>query len=269
MGSWKTIATSLPRILRSSLFFSLSRSRPLNIAVPLTIRPGGMGIRPSSASVETLLPEPDSPTIPRISPGKSSYETPSTAWTIPSSVLNSTARSSIARSGSGTHPPLLRVECVPEAVADEVHAEHDQDDQQAREDRQPPLRGIVLPVVDEHAERRGRRRDAEAEEGEGSLSQDRHAHRQGAVDDDRPERVREDVPEHDPGVAGSRRLRGLDVLLLAQGEEDSAHDAGDARPEEGGEDDRDGPLAAVPEERREGEQDGERRQRQHEVGDAH
>src|SRR3954469_9346262 len=149
IGSWKTIATSLPRTRRSSRFFSLNRSRPWNIAVPLTTRPGGWGIRPSSASVETLLPEPDSPTIPSVSPGKRSYETPSTAWTIPSSVLNSTTRSSIERIGSGTYPPLLRVERVPETVADEVHTEDDQNDQQAREDRQPPLHGIVLPVGDE------------------------------------------------------------------------------------------------------------------------
>ena len=51
------------------------------------------------------------------------------------------------------------------------------------------------------------------------------------VDDDRPERVREDVAEHDPHVAAAGGLRGLDVLLLAQREEDAADDAGDARPE--------------------------------------
>jgi hypothetical protein len=72
IGSWKIIATSLPRKSRISFFFSLSRSRPLNIAVPLTIRPGGCGIRPSRASVDTLLPEPDSPTIPSVSPAYTS-----------------------------------------------------------------------------------------------------------------------------------------------------------------------------------------------------
>ena len=48
------------------------------------------------------------------------------------------------------------------------------------------------------------------------------------VDDDRPDRVREDVAEHDADVAGAGRLRSLDVLLLAQGEEAAAHDAGKA-----------------------------------------
>src|SRR5215468_6402302 len=116
-------------------------------------------MRPSRVSVETLLPEPDSPTMPRISPGKMSYDTPSTAWTIPSSVLNSTTRSLIERSGSGTHSPLLRVERVPEAVADEVDAKDDQDDRQAREDRQPPLLRVLLRVVDEPSEGRRRRLD--------------------------------------------------------------------------------------------------------------
>ena len=49
----------------------------------------------------TLLPEPDSPTIPSTSPRASSKLTPSTARTIPSSVANWTFRSltSIRRSG--------------------------------------------------------------------------------------------------------------------------------------------------------------------------
>ena len=93
--------------------------------------------------------------------------------------------------------------------------------------------------------------------------------RERAVDDDRPERVREDVPEHDPQVARAGGLRRLDVLLLAQREEDAAHDARDPRPEEEREDDRHAPLTALTEQRRGGEQDGEQRQRQHEVGEAH
>ena len=72
IGSWKTIATSSPRNLRSSVLLIFRRSVPLKIAVPLAMRPGGCGIRPSSAIVLTLLPEPDSPTIPSVSPGKTS-----------------------------------------------------------------------------------------------------------------------------------------------------------------------------------------------------
>ena len=46
----------------------------------------------------TLLPEPDSPTIPRVSPRSSVNDTPSTAWTMPSSVLKLVLRSSTSSS---------------------------------------------------------------------------------------------------------------------------------------------------------------------------
>jgi hypothetical protein len=38
---------------------------------------------PRIASAVTLLPEPDSPTIPSVSPGAMSKEMPLTAWTVP------------------------------------------------------------------------------------------------------------------------------------------------------------------------------------------
>src|SRR6478609_1855857 len=96
----------------------------------------------------------------------------STAWTTPSSVLNSTARFLIERIGSGTNSPLRRIERVAQPVADEVHAQHDQDDRQAREDRQPPLLGVRLAPLHEVAERGRRRGDAEAKERERRLRED-------------------------------------------------------------------------------------------------
>src|SRR5712692_5398647 len=193
----------------------------------------------------------------------------STAWTTPSSVLNSTARFSIDRTGSGTNSPLLRIQSVPEAVADEVDGDHDEQQHETGEDRDPPLLRELLAARDERAERRRRRLDAETEEGQSRLDDDRRADRKRAADDDRPQRVREDVPEHDPHVAGPGGLRSLDVLLLTQREEDAAHDTGESRPEEEHEDDRDAPLTALAEQRRRREQDRERRQRKHEVGDSH
>src|SRR6478736_2176647 len=151
---------------------------------------------------------------------------PSTAWTMPSSVLNSTTRSLIERMGSGTDSPLGRVERVAQAVSHEVHEEHDRDDRQPREHREPPLLRVRLRLRDEHSERRRRRLDPEAEERERRLGEDRKRHREGGVDDDRPEGVREDVTEHDPPVAGTGCLRGLDVLLLTQRQEDASYDTG-------------------------------------------
>jgi len=65
----------------------LSKSFPSMIAVPDWTRPA-RGRSPSSAMAVTLLPQPDSPTIPSVSPGAMSNETPLTAWTIPRSVWN-------------------------------------------------------------------------------------------------------------------------------------------------------------------------------------
>ena len=47
----------------------------------------------------TLFPEPDSPTIASVLPRSTESETPSTAWTRPSSVGNATGRSFTERNG--------------------------------------------------------------------------------------------------------------------------------------------------------------------------
>ncbi len=52
------------------------------------IRPGGDGIRRITESEVTDLPQPLSPTMPRVSPFASEKLTSSTAFTMPSSVLN-------------------------------------------------------------------------------------------------------------------------------------------------------------------------------------
>ena len=68
IGSWKIIAMSPPRISRSSFFGSFRRSRPPYRASPF-VTTGRRSVSPSIVMTETLLPEPDSPTMPRISPG--------------------------------------------------------------------------------------------------------------------------------------------------------------------------------------------------------
>src|ERR1044071_9599954 len=77
---------------------------------------------------------------------------PSTAWTIPSSVLNSTASSRIDSSGSATRPALASASDRAQPVADEVDADDDQDEDQPRHHGQPPLQRLVAArvVVDEH-----------------------------------------------------------------------------------------------------------------------
>ena len=60
---------------------------------------------PSTVRKETLLPDPDSPTTPSVSPRAMENVTPSTALTSPSSVGNWTFRSLTSSSGSATRPP--------------------------------------------------------------------------------------------------------------------------------------------------------------------
>ena len=75
IGSWKIIAMRLPRTLLISASDNFKRSRPSNRICPPSITPGGSGIRRRIDSAVTLLPEPDSPTIARVSPTPTSNET--------------------------------------------------------------------------------------------------------------------------------------------------------------------------------------------------
>ena len=67
IGSWNTIAMSLPRTFRICADESLRRSCPSKTTSPSTILPGGSGISPMIESALTLLPQPLSPTMPTIS----------------------------------------------------------------------------------------------------------------------------------------------------------------------------------------------------------
>jgi hypothetical protein len=74
-GSWKTIC-SLRRRRRSSPPFIVVTSLPWNRTLP--------DVGSTSRSTERAvvdLPQPDSPTIPSVSPCRTSKLTPHTAWT--------------------------------------------------------------------------------------------------------------------------------------------------------------------------------------------
>src|SRR5215218_14835 len=96
------MAILLPRISRSSEMCILSRSRPSNRTTP-EVRPPLA--RPMMARLVTLLPEPDSPTIPRVWPGSREKLTPSTALTTPSSVSKWTRRSLTSSNAMPTSHP--------------------------------------------------------------------------------------------------------------------------------------------------------------------
>jgi hypothetical protein len=111
IGSWKIIAIWLPRTSISSAGDSASRSigrsAPRKSASPPTIRPGS-AIRRISESAVTLLPQPDSPTIPSTSPWSSENDTPSTARTVSSSIRKWVLRSVTSNNLPIALPPAGR-----------------------------------------------------------------------------------------------------------------------------------------------------------------
>ena len=99
-GSWKIMVIFEPRILLSAAGLRFSSSVPRNLAEPaaLPLRAS----RPISAMKVWLLPEPLSPTTPRVSPRATSRDTPRTAATTPSWVAKSTRRSLMERTGDAS-----------------------------------------------------------------------------------------------------------------------------------------------------------------------
>ena len=96
IGSWKIIAIPFPRTSRSRCAETFSRSSPRKSTSPLDRASRG-SFSPITVRQVTLLPEPDSPTMPSTWPGSTVKLTPSTAFTIPSSVTNSVRRSRTSR----------------------------------------------------------------------------------------------------------------------------------------------------------------------------
>src|SRR3954471_2584546 len=107
------MAILLPRSFSSSVSRAVVSSRPPKRISPSTVVNIGL-CRPRMVRLVTDFPEPDSPTIPSVLPRATSKESPSTARTMPSSVLKLTCRSRTessgpASAGDGTPASLVRV----------------------------------------------------------------------------------------------------------------------------------------------------------------
>ena len=118
--------------------------------------------------------------------------------------------------------PLLEpdLEGVAQGVADEVEGDDDGHDAEAGRVDDPPVavEGVV-DAVGEHRPPVGLgSRDAEPEEPERRQQEDGVGDLEGGVDDDRPDGVRDDVAEDDPGPAPAHDAHGLDVLAHPQGQ---------------------------------------------------
>ena len=93
IGSWKIIASRLPRRSRRVSSGTSSRSKPSKRIEPETSAEC-FGSSPMMASEVTLLPQPDSPTRPSVAPLATLRSTLSTAWVVrPSSPWKVTRRS--------------------------------------------------------------------------------------------------------------------------------------------------------------------------------
>src|SRR6186997_1270061 len=113
-GSWKIICIRLRRRRNSAPLNSVT-SWPSKM-----MRPPVGGLSRMIARPVVLLPQPDSPTRPRVSPRSISNVTPSTAWTsptwrwrmIPSRIGNQTFRPSSRRSGTLPAAAVAPVEVI-------------------------------------------------------------------------------------------------------------------------------------------------------------
>ena len=92
IGSWKIMAISLPRRATSCFLESFIMSTPSKSISPPMILPFWGSSRMMEVAV-TLLPEPDSPTMPMVLPASRVKLTPSTAFAMPVAVWKYVFRS--------------------------------------------------------------------------------------------------------------------------------------------------------------------------------
>src|SRR6476660_7235263 len=148
MGSCGMSAMCLPRT--SERAFGFPRISPsLNCTDPEeTARSSASSPRMPMAVVD--LPEPDSPMIVTVSPASMQKDTPSTARMTPLAVTSSICSSSTFSRFPTSHSRSVRTEFLEESpqarsggpvaqtVAEQVHPDHHEDDDQARQGHQPP-----------------------------------------------------------------------------------------------------------------------------------
>src|SRR5262249_14804033 len=152
------------------IWASLSESRlrpPSRISPPTTWPPLGSSCMIDIAVM--VLPQPDSPTMPRVSPTSTENVTPSSACTVDRLSRISVRRSFTSTRGIGS--PLLEpgLAGVAQGVADDVEGHDEQHDHQGGRVEHPPvpLGHVVRAGVHQSAEVRLGRRQAETEEAQG------------------------------------------------------------------------------------------------------
>src|ERR1700674_4337568 len=226
MASWNIMATRLPRMRFNSScripMSSVPRKRALPVARPLAAN------SPMIVRNTWLLPAPDSPTTPTVSPSPKANDTSLTALTSPSGVSKRVLRWLTSRSATST---VLRVEGVAQPVADEVEAEQGGREEDGRED-QHPRRGFHLrrPFADEHAPARIGLLHAKTEERQEALDQDHLRNGERDVNDHRADGIGDDVAADDLGARHAACKRRLDKLPAFERQRLAADDARHGEP---------------------------------------
>ena len=148
-GSWKIIATSLPRTSRSSAGEAFSRSLPCSRISPLMFERFAFS-SPRIARFVTLLPEPDSPTMPSVSPRLEREREPGDRVDEPV-LASGTARRDRGRRAAARRSsvPHSRVEEGVHDVDDEVH-DDDRERRHEHDRRASPGRSWRKTRVDRH-----------------------------------------------------------------------------------------------------------------------
>src|SRR5581483_5335070 len=121
---------------------SASKSSPAKSILPPSIAAFG-GSTPRMARASVVLPQPDSPTSPMISPRRSDRLTVSSTRATPLSAWNETDKPAMSSNGCASGgtidaPPDPRVEHIAQPVAKQVEAHHDEQDRDPRRGRVPP-----------------------------------------------------------------------------------------------------------------------------------
>ena len=220
IGSWKMYAMSRPRAARRALAGARRSSCPCSRTEPsiLALR----GSSPARLIDVTLLPQPDSPTMPTISPAcEAEVRRGRRPSTTPVLGLEVTLRSSTASTGGASTtergPGAARRHrrlafgsrasrrLSPNTLKDSARTMMARPGSTAAHG----ARAANCCAVDEHGAEAGRRRlDAKAEERQHRLAEDRRRDGDGCLDQDHGGRVGQDVPAEDPQVTGPVDDRG-------------------------------------------------------------
>src|SRR5262249_10635785 len=225
IGSCRIMAMRRPRTRRSSRWLWRVSSSPSKSTRPPTMR-AARGSSPTIDRHVVVLPLPDSPTSPSVSPSFRLKLIRSTALTTrePPKPKKCVCRSETSRTGAtatrvpeGRHgcagasrtcgglgamsgPPSLEIprlwiEANTQPVAEQLRGEHDEEDTEAGEHREPPLarhqRGARLR--EHEAPGRLGRRHAHAEEAQRGLGDDHHADGEAGQHGRRVHHVGQDV----------------------------------------------------------------------------